>query len=87
MTKIRQIVSQAQMKGQRKLKKIKIVGAVLYLQANHSRRKQRSGRRVLVYTLKFLALKKIGFSEKKNSSQKKKKKILPFFYATFQFGR
>ena len=43
-----------------------------YQYVSHSRRKQRSGRRVLVYTLKFLALKKIGFSEKKNSSPPKK---------------
>jgi hypothetical protein len=38
--------------------------------------------------VEFLALKKTGFSEIKNSSQKKKKKkILPFFHATFQCGR
>ena len=35
----------------------------------------------------FLALKKTGFSEIKNSSPQKIKKNLPFFYATFQCGR
>merc|ERR1712008_651511 len=38
-------------------------------------------------TVAFLALKKTGFSEKKNSSQKKIIFFLPFFYATFQCGR
>ena len=39
-----------------------------------------------IYTQIF-SPKKIGFSEKKNSSQKKKIFFLPFFYATFQCGR
>ena len=42
--------------------------------------------RPLCYTLKFLALKKNCFSEKKKSSPKKYF-FLPFFNATFQCGR
>jgi hypothetical protein len=41
----------------------------------------------LLITVLFLALKKTGFSKKKNSSQKKNIFFLPFFYATFQCGR
>jgi hypothetical protein len=37
--------------------------------------------------VEFLALKKTGFSEKKNSFPPQKNFFLPFFYATFQCGR
>ena len=50
-------------------------------------REQMSGPDLYVLTVVFLALKKTGFSEKKNSSQKKLIFFLPFFYATFQCGR
>jgi hypothetical protein len=43
---------------------------------NHSRSQQRTDQRVLVLTLKFLALKKTGFSPVKNTS----KNVLDFFY-------
>ena len=46
-----------------------------------------SGPDLYVLTVGFLALKKTGFSEKKNSSPKKYIFFLPFFYATFQCGR
>ena len=46
-----------------------------------------SGPDLYVLTVVFLALKKTGFSEKKNSSPQKIFFFLPFFYATFQCGR
>jgi hypothetical protein len=50
----------------------------------HSRSKQRTDQRVLVLTLKILALKKTGFSPVKNNSQKIFDFCLPLFNATFQ---
>ena len=50
-------------------------------------REQTSVPDLFVLTVVFLALKKKGFSEKKNSSQKKLNFFFPFFYATFQCGR
>ena len=52
----------------------------------HSRSQQRTHQRVLVLTLKFLALKKTGFSPVKNTSQDFFDFLLPLFYATFQCG-
>ena len=52
----------------------------------HSRNKQRTDQRVLVLTLKFLALKKTGFFPVKNTSQNVFDFCLPLFYATFQCG-
>ena len=46
-----------------------------------------SGPDLYVLTVGFLALKKPGFSEEKNSSPKFFFFFLPFFYATFQCGR
>ena len=48
----------------------------------HSRSKQRTNQRVLVLTLKFLALQKIGFSPVKKTSQNFFDFCLPLFYAT-----
>ena len=54
---------------------------------DHSRSKQRTDdQRVLVLTLKFLALKKTGFAPVKNTSQIFFDFCLPLFYATFQCG-
>ena len=53
---------------------------------SHSRSKQRTDQRVLVLTLKFLALKITGFSLVKNTSQNFFDFCLSLFYATFQCG-
>ena len=53
------------------------------LTMTHSRSQQRTDQRVLVHTLKFLALKKTGFSPVKSTSQKVFDFFLPLFYATF----
>jgi hypothetical protein len=50
----------------------------------HSRSRQRTDQRVLVLTLKFLALTKSGFSPVKNTSKIFFDFYLPLFYATFQ---
>ena len=52
----------------------------------HSRSKQRTDQRVVVLTLKFLALKKTGFPPVKNTSQICFDFYLPLFYATFECG-
>ena len=54
--------------------------------SNHSRSKQRTDQRVLVLTLKFLALKKICFNPVKNTSKIFFDFCLPLLYATFQCG-
>ena len=52
----------------------------------HSRSKQRTDQRVLVLSLKFLALIKTGFSPCKKYSPFFFYFCLPLLYATFQFG-
>jgi len=53
------------------------------LKSSQSRSKQRTGQRVLVHTLKFLALKKNWFSPVKNNSPPKKKYFFTFFLCNF----
>ena len=53
------------------------------LELGHSRSQQRTDQRVLVITLKFLALKKTAFSPVKNTFQNFFDFFLPLFYATF----
>ena len=50
----------------------------------HSRSQQRTDQRVLVLTLKILALKRTGFSPVKYTSQNSIDFFLLLFYATFQ---
>jgi hypothetical protein len=52
----------------------------------HSRSQQRTDQRVLVLTLKILALKRTGFSPVKYTSQNSIDFFLLLFYATFQCG-
>ena len=59
---------------------------MIYTQYMHSRSKQRTDKRVLVLTLKSLALKKPGFSPVKNTSKSFFDFCLPLFNATFQCG-
>ena len=54
--------------------------------STHSRSKQRTDQRVLVLTLKFLALTKSGFSPIKNTSKNYFDFCLPLFYAIDQGG-
>jgi hypothetical protein len=53
---------------------------------HHNRSKQRTDQRVLVLTLKLLALTKSGFPPVKNTSKFFFDFCLPLFYATFQCG-
>ena len=59
----------------------------LYLRLLHSRSKQRTDQRVLVLTLKFLALKNWVFPYKKYFIKFFWFFFLPLFYATFQYKR